>query len=468
LFRIQNICLAVFLFNFIFTVPVCNQVSGNIHANKISRGTLFLKSELQKDSVCTVVGVGDLMLGSNFPDSSELPEKNGEGLFAGIKKYISSADIALGSLEGAILSTGGTQKICGNPNFCYFFRMPPNYAAQLEIAGFDLMNMANNHAFDFGAEGIDSTRNFLRHHDIAFSGIVGDSGCVIERGNVKYGYIAFSNYPCEYSMNNLIQAQILVSDLAKRSDVTIVSFHGGAEGADMSHVPKEHEIQFGTDLGDVYTFSHAVIDAGADIVFGHGPHVLRGIELYKSRFVAYSTGNFCTYGQINILGLCGISAIFKVKTENDGSFISGEIIPVVLAGHGVPVIDNNKLAIALIRKLSFEDFPDSPLSITDDGKVNLPDYLRMTRTPIDNHSLQEEMKYYVIAGSYWQKKNAETICEQLENCGYKAAILPAEFRGDLYKVYVREFDSKEKAKEFIDSEKTGNEKFWIYESVSEK
>jgi hypothetical protein len=76
---------------------------------------------------------------------------------------------------------------------------------------------------------------------------------------------------------------------------------------------------YGEDRGDVYEFAHSLIDAGADIIFGHGPHVTRAVEVYK-KFIAYSLGNFCTYGGINVSGINGWSPILKSIHKQSGNF----------------------------------------------------------------------------------------------------------------------------------------------------
>ena len=120
--------------------------------------------------------------------------------------------------------------------------------------------------------------------------------------------------------------------LSDTCDVVIVSFHGGAEGADFQHVPKAMEIFHGENRGDVYNFAHTMIDNGADVVFGHGPHVTRAIEVYQDRFISYSMGNFCTYGRINLAGPNGLAPIVKINVDTTGRFLSGRIIPVTRHG----------------------------------------------------------------------------------------------------------------------------------------
>ena len=113
-------------------------------------------------------------------------------------------------------------------------------------------------------------------------------------------------------INDHKNAISLVQKLDSLCDIVIVSFHGGAEGANHTHITRNNEIFLGENRGNPYKFSRDVIDAGADIVFGHGPHVTRAIDIYKDRFIAYSLGNFATYGRFNLNGVSGIAPIVKV------------------------------------------------------------------------------------------------------------------------------------------------------------
>ncbi|MFW6351258.1 MAG: CapA family protein, partial [Bacteroidota bacterium] len=116
-------------------------------------------------------------------------------------------------------------------------------------------------------------------------------------------------------------------------------------------------------------FARAVIDAGADIVFGHGPHVTRSVDLYKDRFIAYSLGNFCTYARFNLRGENGIAPLIKVVTNSSGEFIMAEVTPIRQMGSGEPQIDPNGYAIQSLHRLTQEDFPESFLEITREGVI---------------------------------------------------------------------------------------------------
>ena len=112
-----------------------------------------------------------------------------------------------------------------------------------------------------------------------------------------------------------------------------------------------------------------MVDAGADIVLGSGPHVVRGMEVYKDRLIAYSLGNFATYRAFNIWGLNGIGLILEADIDDAGRFVSGKIIPTRQTGFGVPVLDEKMIATDVIRVLSKQDFPNTGVIIAQDGTL---------------------------------------------------------------------------------------------------
>src|SRR5690606_39579114 len=120
---------------------------------------------------------------------------------------------------------------------------------------------------------------------------------------------------------------------------------------------------------DVCSSDLAMIDAGADVVFGHGPHVTRAIEVYNNRFIAYSLGNFCTYKGINVAGVNGLAPIVKIFTSRSGEFLKGEVIPTVQSHATGVQIDPNGTVIKIIQELSKKDFPDSEIQIDEKGII---------------------------------------------------------------------------------------------------
>ena len=184
-----------------------------------------------------------------------------------------------------------------------------------------------------------------------------------------YGFAAFAPNKGTPSINNIDSARRTVQHLDSLVDVIIISFHGGAEGSKYTSVPREHEYFYGEDRGDVYKFSHELIDAGADVILGHGPHVPRAIEIYKNRLIAYSLGNFATYGRFNLRGVNGLAPILSFEIGPDGKFLSGRIISAKQVGAGIPVPDPEQQSLNKIKELTKKDFPEVELSFDESGEI---------------------------------------------------------------------------------------------------
>ncbi len=323
---------------------------------------------LLKDTF-SIIGVGDIMLGTNFPDKGYLPPNEGKHLLSPVIDILQDADVTFGNLEGVLLDSGGTQKNCSNPDVCYLFRSPVKYVNHLLNAGFDVVSLANNHAGDFGDEGRRSTMKTLDKAGIEHAGQLTKPYVTFNKNGLRFGMVAFSPNYGTVSINDLPNAVNIVKHLDSISDIVIVSFHGGAEGSKFQHVTRKTEIFYGENRGNVYEFAHALIDAGADVVFGHGPHVTRAIEVYRNRFIAYSLGNFATYARFNLKGENGIAPIIKVFTDARGKMLYARIFPVLQAGEGGPVPDPGIRAIKVLQKLTHEDFPEVPVQIDDSGLI---------------------------------------------------------------------------------------------------
>jgi cell wall-associated NlpC family hydrolase len=325
----------------------------------------------EKDLI-SVVGTGDIMLGSNYPSEAKLPAHDGKELLRNVKDILRDANVTFGNLEGCFLNEGGNPKPCKSG--CYFFRMPNRYVNYLLDAGFDVMNIANNHMGDFGAPGRTNTVKVLKEAGLHYAGL--EAVCetsVFEINGVKYGFCGFAPNTGTVRITKLDYAKKLVSELNAECDIVIVSFHGGAEGKAHNRVTRNTESFFGENRGNVYEFAHAVIDAGADIVFGHGPHVVRAAELYKDRFIIYSMGNFCTSGDFSISGISGYAPIVKVFTDKEGKFVKGQIFSFLQKDKSGPVADANYSAAKEIKRLTELDFPQTNLTISNNGLIERKD-----------------------------------------------------------------------------------------------
>ena len=326
-------------------------------------------SKAPDGATITIAAVGDMMIGTDFP-AGKLPPQDGEGMFDGVVDAL-SADLTFGNLEGPLCDKGKTTKCKPGaaPGSCYAFRTPSNYIKHYVSAGFDMLSTANNHASDFGQVCRLETERILDEAKIAHSGRPGDIATV-NHNDIVVSMIAFSTSRSSHYINDHKQAAELVSALASKSDIVIVSFHGGAEGKKALHVPNGREKFYGEDRGHLRKFTHEMIDAGADLILGHGPHVLRAIEIYNDRLIAYSLGNFATYGRFNLSGPNGLGVVLKATLANDGSFVSGKLESTKQINRGIPVMDETQKSIDLIRMLSSEDFPESGVLVAKDGSIS--------------------------------------------------------------------------------------------------
>jgi len=321
------------------------------------------------DTLC-IVGTGDIMLGTNYPSPIYLPPgEDCSPLLGPVHHVLQSGDLLFGNLEGVFCSQGGTPKKCKDTTRCYVFRMPDQFSSCLVDAGYDVMSVANNHVNDFGAEGRKSTATLLDSLGIAFAGFITHPWTTFSKNGVSYGFAAFAPNKGTMDLKNYQEAARITRMLDSIADVVIISFHGGAEGSDHQHVVRGDEEYLGYNRGSVYRFAHAVVDAGADVVFGHGPHVTRALELYSNRLICYSLGNFATYRRFNLRGPNGIAPIIKVNIDGEGNFLSGEVVPVYQPGEGGPRIDPTGKATSKLIELTSADFPDQPLTIHPDGTI---------------------------------------------------------------------------------------------------
>lgn len=314
------------------------------------------------------------MLGTTFPDASggDLPPNDGADLLQEVTPILKTGDITFGNLEGPLVDGGVSAKCRGKrEGTCYAFRVPTRYGKYLKDAGFSVMGVANNHAMDFGQEGRSSSRQVLDSLGIAHTGEVGDIAHLTVKGK-KVVVIAFATYPNAYNLLNLDDALQVIRDARAEADLVIVSFHGGAEGATHQHVPPGDEMFLGEDRGDLRKFTHAAIDAGAQVVVGSGPHVVRGMELYQGKLIAYSLGNFATYGPFNLSGESGIALILEAHLGPDGNFRGGKVYPVKQEKPGGPKLDPEMKIVPVLRELSTSDFGSSAVVVGADGALTLP------------------------------------------------------------------------------------------------
>lgn len=317
----------------------------------------------------TISLTGDIMMGTTFPEV-RLPANDGKDLFRDVKPFLKTADIAVGNLEGTLCDVEDTSK--KKSPHGYSFRTPPGYASLLGDAGYDFLSMANNHAFDFGIEGVKSTEAALDGQNIKYAGIKGRTAvAVVERRGVKFGFCAFGHNGYTFRTQELDGVKCILDSLKKCSDIIVVSFHGGAEGKACRRLPYGKETFLNEDRGSLRLFARFCIDNGADIVYGHGPHVVRCMEVYKDRFIAYSLGNFCTPYGINTTGISGYAPVVGITVNRSGEFLSGVIHPFVQRYVVGPRRDTTGVVVKEIKALTEMDVTDGNIHISPNGIIRL-------------------------------------------------------------------------------------------------
>ncbi|MEO6055461.1 MAG: CapA family protein [Gemmatimonadales bacterium] len=345
--------------------------------------------------------VGDVNLGTTtLPDG--VPPDSGRGLLDAARPAL-VGDLVVGNFEGVLADTGTSEKCermrleaearqprsrprphphphqpadtTATPAGCYVFRTPTALASRLVEAGFTHLNLANNHANDFGAAGRETTERILDSLGLGRYGPLGQIAIdTVRRGDsvTVVGLVGFATYPFAYDLLDIEQSAAVVDSVRPLVDLLVVTFHGGAEGVRALHVSETAESLGREPRGDLRRWARAVIDAGADAVIGHGPHVLRGIESYRGRPVVYSLGNFVTYRGFNLEGPLGVTGVLQLEFAPDRRLRRARLVPMVQRPREGPAPDPERTALGLVGRLSSEDFGAAGARIAPDGLIELP------------------------------------------------------------------------------------------------
>jgi hypothetical protein len=312
----------------------------------------------------TIAAVGDLSLGST-PSLPPSPATYLDGVASAL-----AAPTLFGNLEGTL--TASTASKCVTPSAsCFAFRAPPSYAPLLRQNGFTVLNSANNHSHDFGAQGVSDTSAALKAANIAQTGLPGQVA-VVDQGGTRIAFVGFAPYTSTSSMLQLEAARRLVQQAKGEADVVVVYMHAGAEGSGAAHVTGQEETYLGEDRGNAKAFAHAAIDAGANLVIASGPHVLRGMEFYKGDLIAYSLANFAGYHNFSISGDLSLSGVLRVTLDGSGKWQSGQFVSTLLDGDGHPTVDPKGAAAHFVAGVSTTDFGPAAAKFAADGTITPP------------------------------------------------------------------------------------------------
>jgi hypothetical protein len=338
----------------------------NISVDKISEIALTaIEAPIDPNMRISIRAVGDIIPGTNYPYNKLPNDKN--AIFADVKELLADADLTFGNFESTMTKHPNSAKSMGSGRV-FAFRTPPDYKDIFTQAGFDVLSVANNHSYDFYEKGFNDTMANFRSIGIEAVGKKNEIVYKTVKG-VKFGFVAFSNYNYHNVMQETATVKKLVAEADQNADIVVVSVHAGAEGTGALRVKNKNEYFYGEDRGNLVLFARSAIDTGADLVFGHGPHVPRALELYKDKLVAYSLGNFVGYRTLSTAAELGYSLVLEVEVNPQGDFVAGKILPVHLTSSGIPYPDQRGRTIGLMQDLTRKDFPNTPLQIADDGTL---------------------------------------------------------------------------------------------------
>lgn len=315
-----------------------------------------------------ISAVGDVMMGTDFPSSSMLPNNNGIGLFEPAKQWLDASDIRFANLEGTLFD--GTPQADGKRpgKNRYLFRTPTIMGQRLADAGFNMISLANNHVNDFGRTGAESTKSVLASLNISFSSKVGEVAEVSVKG-YSVVMIATDFYRGHRSM---IAAEAVYAEIRKlksEGKIVLVSAHAGGEGTTRVSL-NGPEIYLGENRGDSVKYARGAIDAGADSIIMHGPHVPRAIELYKKKLIIYSLGNFLTGPGISTGGAAGQAPLIRYQINSQGEFVGGQVVSFVQRkGPHTISVDSNNGAYTTIYNMTQEQFQGGQLSFGKGGII---------------------------------------------------------------------------------------------------
>jgi poly-gamma-glutamate capsule biosynthesis protein CapA/YwtB (metallophosphatase superfamily) len=297
----------------------------------------------------TLKAVGDMVLGTTWPED-RIPEDVEGRFFAGVEEQLSGGDIVFGNLEGALTDAGETTKDPSRGTQ-YAFRMPTRFAGILRDVGFNVLSLANNHSSDFGPSGLEDTLAAIEAHGMLAVGMPEEIVYQEIRG-IRVAWIGFSYLGLHNSIHDLDALARLVTRAKQSARLVVVTFHGGAEGSDSLRVRDEQEEYLGEKRGNLVKFARTAVESGADLVLGHGPHVLRGVECYWQKLIVYSLGNFVGYQAFSTKRAAAISVILDITIDEDGWLRRVEFHPVRFTGEHLPEIDPRQRALYLLNDLS--------------------------------------------------------------------------------------------------------------------
>jgi hypothetical protein len=354
---------------FLLLLILCSCENKKEVKQELKQESIAEKIPEPKEDTIWIAAVGDVVPGSDY-DRIALPPDEGRTLFTDLVPYISKPNLAFANFEGVITGCDCPSRECKDKKYCYRFQIPEYCVNRIKEAGFDFLNIACNHLEDFNTAGRIFTSKKLVEMGLEPAGSFDRPCTVFERDGIKYGFCAFAEfYGCVGIRDSVKLLKVLRETVAK-SDIMIVSLHGGAEGPKYRRVLKEDEVFLEHNRGNMYSTAHLCIDNGADLTIGTGPHVVRAVELYKDWMIMYSLGNFCTYGPFGRNEFTRHAPLMQVAINKKGEFLEARAIPTKQIDKGIPRYDSSGLAIKHLKELTKLDFPKGALQIEENGRIS--------------------------------------------------------------------------------------------------
>ncbi len=324
---------------------------------------------------------GDTMLGT--AQSPTLPSEN---LILPVSKIFKSSDISFLNYEGTLCDLPLKSHKCQNKSageLCYAFRGPTKLASYIAEAGVKIVSLANNHIFDYGHQCANDTKSAFEKVGVATVGLMSQEkmqpGETIrflkhkDKNILFFGFHYSDAWGRVISMSDEANVRGLIRQYRDQADIIVVSVHQGGEGPDLNRTPLGIEKYSGENSGNSRQFAHIAIDEGADLIVGSGPHVVRGLEMYKERLIIYSLGNFATYDLFSLTPTFNVGAMLEVGLDEEGRLQKGKIHSIkqdyIKPGQkraGIYVkFDEQQTAASLIEKVSTLDFATPPKILKD-------------------------------------------------------------------------------------------------------
>lgn len=300
-----------------------------------------------------------------------LPEP--DALAERIRQLLPPADVVLLNVEGAIGDGDAPSKCSPNSTACYAIRMPPASAAALRRVAPDATvvgTVANNHSRDAGAPGFRRTLELLESAGVLVTGADTLATPIPTVAGDTIGVLGFATSPgTTTDLRDLAAVRRHVERAVARYGRVIVTAHLGAEGVDAQRTRDTTEIFYGTSRGNPVAFAQTAVEAGASMVLGHGPHVLRALEWRGDALVAYSLGNLLTFGPFSTAEPLNRGALLCATLDAAGAVRDARVISTVQPVAGRLELDRSARAAALMDSLSALDFPRTGAQVDADGRV---------------------------------------------------------------------------------------------------